>query len=192
MLRIIAEAFERAEREKDAEALLAVCAESVALLERLRKENHMEPLQTLLEHGEIAIGQWRGAAGAKEGLLRLIRQSLQAQPASRYSRKVREAAQYVAAAYQTDLNTESIARHIGISGDHLRHLFKEETGQTLLEYVTAYRMEKAKQLLSTGRYKLYEVADRVGYRSGHYFSKIFLKTTGMHPLDYAENREKAE
>lgn len=155
-----------------------------------RRAKKMETLTHLAELGEIDLQKWRGADGVKDIFLHLYRITFHENSASRYTGKVREAVEYISQAYNTEISTDAIANRLGISGDHLRHLFKEETGQTLLEYITVYRMGKAKRLLRTGRYKLYEVADRVGYRSSHYFSKIFHKTTGLLPLEYAKQKER--
>ena len=51
------------------------------------------------------------------------------------------------------------------------HFFKSETGQTLNQYLTEYRMEKAKQLLSDPKYKISEISSKVGYTDGNYFGK---------------------
>lgn len=50
-------------------------------------------------------------------------------------------------------------------------------------------MEKAKRYLAAGQYKLYEVAEKVGYRNSHYFSKVFKRMTGQHPLEYTERKK---
>lgn len=46
------------------------------------------------------------------------------------------------------------------------------------------RIEKAKELLSIGKYKVYEVAEMVGYNSSRYFSKVFKIKTGVLPQHY--------
>ncbi|WP_339822208.1 response regulator [Paenibacillus sp. FSL R7-0216] len=190
LLQLITETFDIANQTKDAFMLEQLCDELAGLLKNERRAKKMEALTSRAENDEFDMLEWRGADGVKEGFLRLYRNTFLENSASRYTGKVREAIEFISQAYNTEISTDSIANRLGISGDHLRHLFKEETGQTLLEYITVYRMEKAKRLLRTGRYKLYEVADRVGYRSSHYFSKIFHKTTGLLPLEYAKRKER--
>ena len=56
------------------------------------------------------------------------------------------------------------------------------------EYLTRVRMEKAKELLATSRYRIYEVCGMVGYTDKKYFSDLFKRYTGMLPKEW----EKAE
>ncbi len=78
---------------------------------------------------------------------------------------------------------------INISGPYLRHKFKEELQMTILEYITNIRLEKAKDLLKSGAYKVYEVAEMVGYGNSQYFSQVFKKNTGISPLSYISGKE---
>lgn len=107
-----------------------------------------------------------------------------------YSRWVSLAMAYVKSNYtDSDLSLETVAEHLGISAVHLRTTFKKETGQSLLEYTTEYRVNVAKKMLRNGQYKIYEVSDQVGYKTSQYFSQVFKKTTGMHPKDYQQQWE---
>lgn len=52
-------------------------------------------------------------------------------------------------------------------------------------------MEAAKRLLESGECNITEAAEKVGYKSGQYFSQIFLKNVGMKPQEYRKwSREK--
>ncbi|MNW62789.1 HTH-type transcriptional activator Btr [compost metagenome] len=65
-------------------------------------------------------------------------------------------------------------------------LFKQETGETLFEYLTKVRIEQAKNLLKDPQNKLYEVCYAVGYTDPSHFSKLFKKITGSTPSAYRE------
>lgn len=73
-----------------------------------------------------------------------------------------------------------------LSTSYVCTFFKSETGQTLNQYLTEYRMEKAKQLLSDPRYKISEISSKVGYTDGNYFGKSFKKYSGFSPSEYRE------
>ena len=103
---------------------------------------------------------------------------------NQYSNRIQNAIQYIHTHYDQDLTMEEVAKNLGISCIYLSKLFKKETGQTFLEYLTNYRMERAKYILSKGDYKVYEVAEQVGYKTSQYFSSVFRKNTGMNPSDY--------
>ena len=64
--------------------------------------------------------------------------------------------------------------------------FCKETDYTLLNYLTRYRIHKAMELLRDCRVKVYEVAERVGYRDITYFSATFKKLAGMSPSEYQD------
>ena len=59
--------------------------------------------------------------------------------------------------------------------------------QTFIEYVTAARMEKAKELLRTTTLRSSQIAPQIGYKDAHYFSFVFRKTQGMTPREYRQN-----
>jgi AraC-like DNA-binding protein len=69
--------------------------------------------------------------------------------------------------------------------------FKELLGQTPLEYVTEWRMQKAIQLLKQRDKKLIDVARSVGYESDAAFSKTFKRVVGASPGEYRK-RESEE
>lgn len=99
--------------------------------------------------------------------------------------RIRKAVKYLHNSYDQDIRLEDVAEHMAVSGEYLRHLFKADMKESFTEYLTKLRIEKAKKLLLEKRYRLYEVAEMVGYKSGNYFSNIFKKTTGIKPQEYS-------
>jgi AraC-like DNA-binding protein len=79
---------------------------------------------------------------------------------------------------------ESLASVAGMSRSAFAVRFKELLGQTPLEYVTEWRMQKALPLLQQGEKKLMDVAQSVGYESDAAFSKAFKRVLGMPPREY--------
>ena len=86
----------------------------------------------------------------------------------------------------TALSVKDISDHIHLSASYVCTFFKNETGQTLNQYLTEYRMERAKQLLVDLRYKITEISSKVGYSDGNYFGKSFKKYSGLSPSEYRE------
>ncbi|MFX8098759.1 helix-turn-helix transcriptional regulator, partial [Acinetobacter baumannii] len=66
----------------------------------------------------------------------------------------------------------------------LSQLFKKETGQTYLDYLTNARIKRAKQLLRETSMKIYEIAENIGYRDLKHFGHLFKKRTGRTPKEY--------
>ncbi|GGD56186.1 helix-turn-helix domain-containing protein [Paenibacillus nasutitermitis] len=104
----------------------------------------------------------------------------------RYSRKVRETLQAIDDRYAEGLTIEELAAQVGISGDRLRRMFKQETGTSPLDYLTQVRIREAKKLLQSEKYRISEVAEKVGYRDSQYFSQVFRKAVGVNPLMYVK------
>jgi AraC-like DNA-binding protein len=83
---------------------------------------------------------------------------------------------------------ESLADAAGMSRSAFAVRFKELLGQTPLEYVTEWRMQKAVRLLQTEDRKLVDIARTVGYESDAAFSKAFKRVVGLTPREHKQNR----
>ena len=99
------------------------------------------------------------------------------------SRYVRQATAYIREHYSDpDICVSDGA--LGISEGHLSHMFKKETGGTILFWMTRCRIREAIRLLKEGNMKTYEVAEAAGYRDISYFSSTFKRITGHSPSEY--------
>ncbi|QYR23054.1 response regulator [Paenibacillus sp. sptzw28] len=151
-----------------------------AFLLLLREVGHV-----LVRHFQSDVSAALGVSAEEilQSLENRIRESVRRDHA--YSRLVAGAIEYVKEHYaDPDLTLEAIAEHLSISNVHLRATFKKETGRTMLDFITEHRIERAKAMLRDGGYKIYEVSEKVGYRTSQYFSQVFKKATGIHPKDY--------
>ena len=83
---------------------------------------------------------------------------------------------------------ETLCRDAGLSHAHLLRLFKAEYGVTVQQYVTARRMELAKELLYTTDLSVSSVAISCGFADETHFMKTFKKTTGLSALAYRKTR----
>lgn len=106
-------------------------------------------------------------------------------------RQAMEAVEYIKENYaDPDLNLNGICAHLGISTSHFSSIFKEETGETFMEFLIRIRMDKAKDLLEHTSLKNYEIAERVGFADPHYFGISFKKMTGKTPTEYAKGKRR--
>ena len=64
-------------------------------------------------------------------------------------------------------------------------MFKRDTGKNFKDYVTDFRINKAKELFSKGRYSVKEVSYKVGFQNPLYFGQVFKKNVGMTPHEYS-------
>src|ERR1044072_7551604 len=79
---------------------------------------------------------------------------------------------------------EMIGQEVGCSPFYLSRIFSREVGLTIPQYLRNLRMERAAELLRTGRYNVTETATEVGYSSLSHFSKAFCETIGCCPVLY--------
>lgn len=91
-----------------------------------------------------------------------------------------EAAAIVAEEYQRKLTLHSVARRIATSPRQLQRAFAEAGGTSFREYLTDVRMNRATELLRSGR-SVHEVAHAVGYRQPGQFAKTFRRRNGASP-----------
>jgi AraC-like DNA-binding protein len=79
---------------------------------------------------------------------------------------------------------EILGREVGCSPFYLSRSFSREVGLTIPQYLRKLRMERAAELLRSGRYNVTEAATEVGYASLSHFSKAFCETIGCCPVLY--------
>ena len=65
-------------------------------------------------------------------------------------------------------------------------MFKKETGQTFINYLNNYKIERSKDLLKNTNMTLLDISLEVGFNNQSYYSTIFKKYTNMTPLEYRE------
>jgi two-component system response regulator YesN len=80
-----------------------------------------------------------------------------------------------------------MAKSFNISTGHLSNLFHEKTGESFSDYLNMIRLNKAKELLKTTDYKIYRIADELGFNDAYYFSSWFKKLVGASPTTYRDN-----
>ncbi|MDR1209326.1 MAG: response regulator [Clostridiales bacterium] len=83
-----------------------------------------------------------------------------------------------------DVSLNAVAAHVNVSPPYFSALFKQLTGVTFIEYLTAARMSRAKELLRGTPMRASEIAYEVGYNDPHYFSYLFKKINGVTPSEY--------
>lgn len=99
-------------------------------------------------------------------------------------RNVELAQKYVEEHYREKISLAQLADQLGISQGYLSSSFKKQTGQNFTDYVNHFRVEKAKELIATHQYMMYEISDMLGFDTQYYFSTVFKKITGFTPKEY--------
>ena len=103
----------------------------------------------------------------------------------RYGQIIREAKDYIAENFSnSEFSLNRVAEYIGVSSSYFSSIFKQGTGQTLMEYLTKIRIDKACELLKCTNLRTAEIGEQVGYSDPHYFSTAFKKATGQSPKEF--------
>lgn len=100
------------------------------------------------------------------------------------SRTIQKIKDIISQKYMENLTVARLSEEVYLSPNYISLIFKQETGESVTEYVTKVRMEVAKELLKAPDLKIMDVSDMVGYENSTYFSTVFKKYTGMHPQKY--------
>lgn len=97
---------------------------------------------------------------------------------------VLRAAEYLGRHYPRPLTTEEVAREIGLSPGHLAHLFRFESGSTVMRRLRTVRIEVARRLLTDTEDKLDVIARAVGFYDAPHLSRVFQHALGCWPGTY--------
>ncbi len=103
------------------------------------------------------------------------------------SSAIKEAKEYILENYKRDISLDDVAEKIDISPYYFSKLFKEETGENFIDYLTSLRIIKAEELLKNSDISIKEICFEVGYRDPNYFSRIFKKNIGITPTEFRES-----
>ena len=88
--------------------------------------------------------------------------------------------------YAKDISLNYVAENVNLTPAYVSYIFKKETGQTLVKYVTDIKMMKARKMLEEGTLKIVQVAKTCGYENQSYFNRLFKNYYGVTPKQLRE------
>ncbi len=89
--------------------------------------------------------------------------------------------------FAEDISVNSIAAALFLNRDYISHVFKDETGYSVMAYVISLRINRAKLLLAETDRSITDIAMECGYTDFTYFSKQFKKHTNMSPSKFRKD-----
>jgi two-component system response regulator YesN len=106
--------------------------------------------------------------------------------------QIRPAINYIDANYDKHITLADIAKASHLSVSRLAHIFKEQMGITIIDYLTSVRIERAKQMLLATEQSCTEICFQVGYNNQSYFSRTFKDLVGMTPRQFRTRNKQRE
>lgn len=91
---------------------------------------------------------------------------------------------YIKDNYYENITLNTLSEKFFLNPSYLSDLFKSETGENFLDFLTKIRIEKSLELMKDRELKIYEIAQMVGYNSEKHFHRTFKKITNLTPGDY--------
>jgi two-component system response regulator YesN len=106
------------------------------------------------------------------------------------NRIISNAKEYIYENYNKDITLEEVAKSVAVTPHYFSRLFKEETGENFIEFLTIHRIKKAKKMMDTTNLNIKEICFNIGYTNPNYFSRLFKKVEKVTPTDYMKNSNK--
>jgi Response regulator containing CheY-like receiver domain and AraC-type DNA-binding domain len=103
------------------------------------------------------------------------------------SKIIINAKKYISDNYNLDITLDEIAKESCVSPHYFSRLFKEETGENFIDYLTRVRINKAKDLMQNSNISIKEICYKIGYNDPNYFSRLFKKVQKVSPTDYLKS-----
>ena len=91
---------------------------------------------------------------------------------------------YIESHLSDELDRDTLAAMVYLNADYLSHLFKKDTGSSLINYIIDRRIARSKDLLAKGEMSIRDIAITCGFQNISYFSRQFKKSTGMTPRQF--------
>lgn len=109
-------------------------------------------------------------------------------PKQQHQQLLLRAKKYIHRHFRETIQLIDVAHYLQVSSFHLSRIFSRESDFSFIDYLTEIRLNEAKRLLQSGRYKVREIAFHVGYNDEKYFNRLFKKHTGCTPTEYAQKQ----
>lgn len=161
----------------------------IASLTHIVQEYGSPVRQTLGEEGAIErfmklhtlddISEW-----IRQRVLRPVCDTVNERLESQYMSIANRLVRYIHENFNRDISLDSLASELNFHPVYLSRVFKKETGVNFSEYLTEYRMKKAKEWLETTNMKVAEIAEELNYTNPTAFIRTFRKQYGMTPGQY--------
>lgn len=105
---------------------------------------------------------------------------------------VLQAIKYIEKHLGEPIGIQNVATVVHLNPNYFSSLFKDETGLTFSDFLTRRRILESKRMLAQTDWKIYLIAEKVGYQTSKYFTKVFHELEGMTPKQYRSTLREDE
>lgn len=105
---------------------------------------------------------------------------------------IQKAVAYIDKNYFKEMTLDFFAAKYNVESSYFSRMFRQETGENLVIYITKKRLGAAKEYIRQNKASLAEIAFMAGYDDYAYFSRVFKKNTGMSPREYRNRCQEEE
>lgn len=98
--------------------------------------------------------------------------------------KISQIIKYINENYHKNISLSSVAKEFYLSPFYLSKLFKQTTNFTFIEYVNSVKIKNAANLLQNNKYKIIDIAEKVGFTNNTHFTRVFKTVMGVSPMKY--------
>jgi two-component system response regulator YesN len=174
-------------RQMDADALLRVHQDFIQVLYSFLNERGVQAHRLFADTVSVRLSEKasRSIADMMDWVRHAVEKAVKQAHAADETETVVEAVKlYISFHLEEDLSREQLAEQVFLNPDYMARIFKKETGQTILDYITFERVKLAKELLSNSNNQIGSIASAVGYTNFSHFAKVFKKYEGIGPMEY--------
>jgi YesN/AraC family two-component response regulator len=107
-----------------------------------------------------------------------------------YSKLINDCCDFIDEHIREKLLVTDLAAFVGFNAHYISKKFREETGQSIKDYIKDAKVTEAKSLLKYSRLSLSEISELLSFSSQSFFTDTFRQVTGVTPAQYRKNAEK--
>ena len=118
------------------------------------------------------------------GVMQRFEQHVFIAASNKHPNVIRRAIAFIKHNFAKKMTLQDIADHVYMSPSYFSKVFKDETGQSPISFLTAYRIEESKRLLMDLSVNIIDIPEKVGFEGQSYYTRVFKRAEGMTPGQY--------
>ncbi|MNO17302.1 putative response regulatory protein [compost metagenome] len=142
--------------------------------------------RTRLIDGILEAPDWVSLQKQLQDLMQSVQFYLNVTKTTLKEKVVQEIKAYLESHFHENIGLDQLAERFDLNSSYVSNLYSKSTGQTILEYITSLRIQKAKKMLRESSLKISKISHHAGYDNQRYFCQVFKKHVGVSPGQYRE------